>query len=48
MGRADLVLPLLGGVGLAMLVDATMLYTLFGSRAFPGEGAWPPGFIGGR
>jgi len=31
------------GVALAMLVDATMLYRLFGSRAFPAEGAWPPG-----
>jgi uncharacterized oligopeptide transporter (OPT) family protein len=43
MGRMDLVLPLLGGVALAMLVDASMLYRLFGSRAFPAEGAWPPG-----
>ncbi len=43
LGRPDLVLPLLGGVALAMLVDATMLYRLFGSRAFPAEGAWPPG-----
>ncbi len=43
MGRPDLVLPLLGGVGLAMLVDATMLYRLFGSKAYPAEGAWPPG-----
>jgi uncharacterized oligopeptide transporter (OPT) family protein len=43
LGRGDLVLPLLGGVGLAMLVDATMLYNMFGSRAFPAEGAWPPG-----
>jgi uncharacterized oligopeptide transporter (OPT) family protein len=43
LGRADLVLPLLGGVALAMLVDATMLYRLFGSRVFPAEGAWPPG-----
>ncbi len=43
LGRSDLVLPLLGGVALAMLVDATMLYRLFGSRAFPAEGAWPPG-----
>ncbi|MGI4946125.1 MAG: OPT family oligopeptide transporter, partial [Janthinobacterium lividum] len=37
------VLPLLGGVALAMLVDATMLYRMFGSRAFPAKGAWPPG-----
>ena len=36
-------LPLLGGVALAMLVDATMLYRMFGSRAFPADGAWPPG-----
>jgi len=43
LDRSDLVLPLLGGVALAMLVDATMLYRLFGSRAFPAEGAWPPG-----
>jgi uncharacterized oligopeptide transporter (OPT) family protein len=43
MGRGDLVLPLLGGVALAMLVDATMLYRMFGSKAFPAEGAWPPG-----
>ncbi|WP_158744115.1 OPT/YSL family transporter [Acidisphaera sp. L21] len=43
MGRPDLVLPLLGGVALAMLVDATMLYKLFGTSAFPAEGAWPPG-----
>lgn len=43
MGRGDLVLPLLGGVALAMLVDATMLFRMFGSRAFPADGAWPPG-----
>jgi uncharacterized oligopeptide transporter (OPT) family protein len=43
MGRGDLVLPLLGGVALAMLVDASMLYRLFNTRAFPAEGAWPPG-----
>ena len=43
LGRGDLVLPLLGGVALAMLVDATMLFRLFGTRAFPADGAWPPG-----
>ncbi len=43
LGEPNLVLPLLGGVALAMLVDATMLYRMFGSRAFPAEGAWPPG-----
>jgi len=43
LGRSDLVLPLFGGVALAMLVDATMLYRLFATQAFPAEGAWPPG-----
>ena len=43
LGRMDLVMPLFIGVALAMLVDATMLYRLFGTRVFPAEGAWPPG-----
>ncbi|MCR2590913.1 OPT family oligopeptide transporter, partial [Salmonella enterica] len=29
--------------GLAMLLDAYMLYRLFGSSVFPATGAWPPG-----
>ena len=45
LGRSDLVLPLLGGVGLAMLVDATMLYRLFGSRAFPPRAPGPPAWL---
>ena len=43
LGRSDLVWPMLGGAILAMLLDATMLYRMFGSRIFPAEGAWPPG-----
>jgi uncharacterized oligopeptide transporter (OPT) family protein len=43
LGRADLVLPLVLGVFLAMLVDGYMLYRLFDSEIFPAEGAWPPG-----
>jgi uncharacterized oligopeptide transporter (OPT) family protein len=43
LGEPNLVLPLLGGVALAMLVDATMLFRMFGTRAFPADGAWPPG-----
>ena len=43
LGRADLVWPMLAGAVLAMLLDATMLYRMFGSRIFPAEGAWPPG-----
>jgi uncharacterized oligopeptide transporter (OPT) family protein len=42
-GRPDLVWPMLGGVVLALFIDAFMLLRLFGSRALPAEGAWPPG-----
>src|SRR5579883_1602221 len=37
LGRMDLVIPLFIGVALATLVDATMLYRLFGTRVFPAE-----------
>ncbi|KTT15372.1 OPT/YSL family transporter [Pseudacidovorax intermedius] len=42
-GRADLVLPMLVGVSLAMLLDGWLLYRMFDSRVFPASGAWPPG-----
>ena len=43
LGRADLIWPMLAGATLAMLLDATLLYRMFGSRVFPADGAWPPG-----
>ncbi|HET6183353.1 MAG TPA: OPT/YSL family transporter [Acetobacteraceae bacterium] len=43
LGRADLILPMLAGVFLAMLIDAMMLYRMFDSEVFPASGAWPPG-----
>ncbi|GAA1616214.1 MULTISPECIES: OPT/YSL family transporter [Kribbella] len=43
LGRAGLVWPMLIGAGLAMLIDFVMLYWLFDSKVFPGQGAWPPG-----
>ncbi len=43
LGRSDLVWPMLIGAMLAMLLDATLLYRMFGSRVFPADGAWPPG-----
>jgi uncharacterized oligopeptide transporter (OPT) family protein len=42
-GRPDLVLPMFGGVALAMLLDATLLYRMFDTPVFPASGAWPPG-----
>ncbi|MDR6289741.1 MULTISPECIES: OPT/YSL family transporter [Inquilinus] len=43
LGRPDLVLPMFGGIALAMLLDAYMLYRMFDSKIFPASGAWPPG-----
>lgn len=43
MGRWDLMMPLLVGVFIATIIDATILYKTFDSEMFPAEGAWPPG-----
>jgi uncharacterized oligopeptide transporter (OPT) family protein len=43
LGRADLIPAMLAGCFLATLLDAYMLYRMFGSDIFPAEGAWPPG-----
>ena len=43
LGRTDLVWPMFAGALAATLLDATLLYLMFGSRVFPAEGAWPPG-----
>ena len=43
LGRPDLVMPMFAGVALAMLLDATLLYRMFDTPAFPATGAWPPG-----
>ncbi|MFN8669937.1 MAG: OPT/YSL family transporter [Gemmatimonadaceae bacterium] len=43
LGRPELVMPMFAGVALAMLLDATLLYRMFDTPAFPASGAWPPG-----
>lgn len=43
MGRPDLMFPMLVGVLLATIIDATILYKTFDSSMFPAAGAWPPG-----
>lgn len=43
MGRMDLMLPMLIGVFIATIIDATILYKTFDSEMLPAEGAWPPG-----
>lgn len=43
LGRPDLIPAMFVGTFLAMLLDACLLYRLFGSDIFPAEGAWPPG-----
>lgn len=48
LGRNDLILPMFAGVACAMLLDAYLLYRMFGTRIFPAEGAWPPGIAAGE
>ncbi len=43
MGRPDLVMPMLIGVFLATIVDATILYKTFDTEMFPAREPWPPG-----
>ena len=43
MGWPELMYPMLIGVSLATIVDATILYKSFGSPMFPVDAPWPPG-----
>lgn len=43
MGWPELMYPMLIGVTLATIVDATILYKSFGSPMFPEDAPWPPG-----
>ncbi|MGL5693114.1 MAG: OPT/YSL family transporter, partial [Peptostreptococcaceae bacterium] len=43
MGRTDLMMPMLVGVFLATIIDATILYKCFDTEMFPAREAWPPG-----
>jgi uncharacterized oligopeptide transporter (OPT) family protein len=48
LGRNDLIFPMFAGVACAMLLDAYLLYRMFGTRIFPAEGSWPPGIAAGE
>ena len=43
LGMPELIWPMFVGASLAMLVDATMIYKLFGTKTFPATGTWPAG-----
>lgn len=43
MGHPELMFPMLIGVFLATIIDATILYKTFDTEMFPATGAWPPG-----
>lgn len=43
MGAPELIMPMIIGSGLAMFVDAALLYKLFDSPIFPATGTWAPG-----
>jgi len=48
LGLEHLWLPLVVGISLGMAIDIWLAYRLFGTRAFPAEGAWPDGEAVGR
>lgn len=43
MGEIQLVVPMLVGVLLATIIDATILYKTFDTPMFPADEPWPPG-----
>jgi uncharacterized oligopeptide transporter (OPT) family protein len=48
LGLERLWLPLVVGISLGMAIDIWLAYRLFGTRAFPADGAWPDGEAVGR
>ncbi|EAP9508690.1 OPT/YSL family transporter [Salmonella enterica] len=43
LGMHELIWPMLVGSALALVIDGTILYGIFNSRAFPANGCWPSG-----
>lgn len=43
LGRPDLIIPMLIGSGVALVIDALILYKVFDSKLFGANEAWPPG-----
>lgn len=43
LGMHELIWPMLAGSALALVIDGTILYGVFNSRAFPANGSWPAG-----
>ncbi|TNV12499.1 OPT family oligopeptide transporter [Buttiauxella sp. B2] len=43
LGMHELIWPMLAGSSLALVIDGTILYGVFNSRAFPANGGWPAG-----
>ncbi|WP_209123645.1 OPT/YSL family transporter [Alkalihalobacillus sp. BA299] len=43
LGRPDLIIPMLIGAGIALIIDALILYKVFDSKLFGSNEAWPPG-----
>ncbi|WP_408008463.1 OPT/YSL family transporter [Pseudalkalibacillus sp. A8] len=43
LGRPDLIIPMLIGAGIALIIDALILYKVFDSKLFGANEAWPPG-----
>ncbi len=43
MGLPELIVPMLIGAGIALIIDALILYKVFDTSFFSAEETWPPG-----
>jgi len=43
LGMHELIWPMLAGASLALIIDGTILYGVFNTRAFPATAPWPAG-----
>lgn len=43
LGTPELIWPMLAGSSLALIIDGSILYGVFNTRAFPASGSWPAG-----
>lgn len=43
LGRPDLIIPMLIGAGIALIIDALILYKVYDSKLFGSNEPWPPG-----
>ncbi|MBO1929028.1 hypothetical protein J4731_08005 [Providencia rettgeri] len=43
LGMPELIYPMMAGAFVAIIIDGTILYGLFNTRAYPASASWPAG-----